>query len=359
MSKFIKGLLIVAAVFVAIYFGSLWYFKQAILREEARVKAAGEPVTQKELLPPEIPEAQNAAVFYQRAMKLALIDKTDISYPTRDKLYSKDQSWIRLKQIPEGLDRLLGAKKNLEALRLLEAGLKRPGCSYYYFDDRDHLFFDPILHLLSLTTWQAGYFIVKGDYPRAEKTLAAGLKFADSLPNDSPLIFYYKYNKLSVPLEALISQPGYRLKNPVLIAEIKKVPIQLKTGFFKQFYELRVVIFEKVNQNLSESLSMDDENFWGWNNSRELIRNLVYLLIKFIAYSKPMVYYAYNCDLKTCRKVFKADQSGTMDQFKPQKYPLQKISLTIPENWVGENWKRLKETISRYQKIIEAMEKKP
>jgi len=178
MKFFLRLSLVVILALIVFYFGSSWVLKGMIGREEARVKAAGEPVTQKELLPPEIPEAQNAAIYYQQALLLAKQDKIKLSNQANIQLQQVNQDWIRLNQKPEGLAELLDLKSNKEALKLLVSGLSRPGCRY---SDNFYIHPDPENNknwcLANLAARQAGWFMVNGDYPQAETILAAGLKF--------------------------------------------------------------------------------------------------------------------------------------------------------------------------------------
>jgi len=126
-------------------------------------------------------------------------------------------------------------------------------------------------------------------------------------------------------LEILVIDRGYRLNNPVLKAEIGKIPARLNAEYRTFLLGERVGIFEfcnKINGNRSVT---------------------------------PLLYYTLSCGLKTFSRALENCKNGSPAELKEVKYPLQIISARS----LKKVWNEGQQTAARYQKIIEAMEKKP
>ncbi len=100
---------------------------QALNTELEKMKAAGEPLTIEEIMPPEVPDAENAAPLYQQAFTLLDLSQADedawselhnsISHPRK----AKTASVATLEQI---------VGKNAPAIKLLAAAAQRPRCAF-------------------------------------------------------------------------------------------------------------------------------------------------------------------------------------------------------------------------------------
>ena len=125
LRKFFYVFLILVAVLLAIRFVAGYVMQSRFDAKIAELRAAGEPVELSELVPPDIPDQENAAVVYQEVFELIGL----LSEEMRDKFDRLDderEAWT-----PEELEEARSLVKEMaEAIRLLHKGGEREKCIY-------------------------------------------------------------------------------------------------------------------------------------------------------------------------------------------------------------------------------------
>ena len=101
--------------------------EQAVDMELEKIKASGETLTIEEIVPPEVPDAENAAPLYQQAFTLLNFSQADqdawgeLHNSMNDPRKAKAASVATLEHI---------VGKNASAIKLLEAAAQRPKCRF-------------------------------------------------------------------------------------------------------------------------------------------------------------------------------------------------------------------------------------
>jgi len=182
----------------------------AIEAELRRIRAAGEPVTAKEIAPPLVPDAQNAAVLYRKAFKAVSLDHADVN------------TVGFLIELPAGSERdsyVAPARtvlaKNRLALELAHAAARLPKCRFpvKWEDGAAALFPDiPKLQRLSwVTSAEAIIRAADHDTRGALQAVGVGIALGDALTDEpanlSQIHRYTLYGAALHALEVVLAAP--------------------------------------------------------------------------------------------------------------------------------------------------------
>jgi hypothetical protein len=180
----------------------------AVQAELERIKAAGQPVTANQIAPPPVPEAENAAVLYEKAFaatKLTKDDRNALSHVLFPPPGSPRDRWISpVRAI---------VARNRRALDLTYEATARPRCRFPVDWEEGAAALFPQLakmrELSRLISAQGVLFSVDGDVPRALQAVRAGIALGDSLAEEpvevSQVVRYRIYQAAFEALQAVLS----------------------------------------------------------------------------------------------------------------------------------------------------------
>jgi len=176
------GIILVA---LAVTYAILLLRATAQLRQAyAALVADGRPVQSAEILPPKIPDADNAAVLYQSAI-LALKGE-----PAGDKsLYERLTAHFLPSWKPDEVKELIGREAVAKALSLIEQGTRRPACRLEHdYVDSLHAYKSPVIEdmrsIVFITEARSRLEAEAGRPAQAWDLILTQLRFGDSLRFD-------------------------------------------------------------------------------------------------------------------------------------------------------------------------------
>ncbi|MBM4024577.1 MAG: hypothetical protein FJ280_04120 [Planctomycetes bacterium] len=191
----VLGVIIVA--FAALYAIAVVRATTRLRRAYAALGADGRPLRAAEIIPPEVPDAQNAAVLYQSA---ALMLKGQAA-GEKDLLQRLDDLSAALSQKPVHPDRIARQQENIAELRqrmslpivasalaTVEQGTQRPACQfqreYAGALSVDAPFRRNVRNLIRILGARVHLYAEAGETAQAWSTLQTQLKFANALRDD-------------------------------------------------------------------------------------------------------------------------------------------------------------------------------
>ena len=196
--RILRGIGITAAVLIAVVVlvWSIWNYTatKSLRNELAKIRAAGEPLTFKELKEglPEIDEEENAGRYYAAALELQI--RKAISEVFSDDFYEyfrvpDDQ---KDKTVLEKVGRILEA--NRDVLELLDRAANMPQCDWDSGIEYGMVAcmrpLGPIRSLAKLLSMRCKYLIINGDSDGAVNSIISALKMAGAQERQSILIVY-------------------------------------------------------------------------------------------------------------------------------------------------------------------------
>jgi hypothetical protein len=213
------------------------------------IRDAGEPLTFAELAPPPVPDEENAALLYEKALKLVT---NDIIIPIVE-LTSHDK--------PETPELIQSACKildeNKEAINLVYQGSLRPKCRYTVdYSSALPIKFPDLMKTRNCVNLLAGEAIIKlkdNKIEEALKSCLTGLKFANSLNQPPTLILHMMHiaclDIILKPLKKVLEQEN---PDPVLIKSLlNELDIQgLRNDLTKSYLAEQCMEIEVFNNPL-------------------------------------------------------------------------------------------------------------
>jgi len=163
--------------------------KQELEAELEKIKAAGEPITLEEIIPPEVPDEENAALVYQQAF-----EKLDLSAEDKDVLGDLLSSMARPPRAEapsmEAVEQILA--KNAAAIALLEKAAQRPKCRFPVDWEAGNAMtfphFGKLRNCARLLPAQAVFQVTRGDATAALHTIQVGLAMCKAIRDEPTLI---------------------------------------------------------------------------------------------------------------------------------------------------------------------------
>ncbi len=216
--RILRGMGITAAVLIAVVVlvWSIWNYTatKSLRNELARIRAAGEPLTFKELKEglPEIDEKENAGRYYAAALELQICSSISSAYDDLREKYLIASESQKDKAILDKVGEALEA--NREVLELLDRAANMP---QHDWDSRIEYGMaacmrrlGPIRILAKMLSMRCKYLIIKGDPDGAVNSIISALKMAGSQKRQ-PILVVYLVRKSCVALAC--SDVRYVLEN--------------------------------------------------------------------------------------------------------------------------------------------------
>lgn len=210
--RILKILALVLAAGLVIQTTLLLFSGLALRRANAELRRAGRPLTPEELIPPEIPDSENAAWLYASAFALlrtegnakTVLDLTGDSsfFQTVNRTAQAYSGHPESATEREALEALLQKEVIGDILRLVEQGAARPQCRFEleYFRGATLLFNHTygIAAVNSLLQAKALFEAHRGETEKAWQTLATEAKFADALRTEPLMLSQsFRFGQLS------------------------------------------------------------------------------------------------------------------------------------------------------------------
>ncbi len=190
-SKVTLVILSILALYLVSYVGMTWYFQSQVNKEIEKLKNSGEKYRISQWGPPEIPDNENGAPFYEAALELIptfVRNRIFVSEPEYNTDDEEKKVMIDRKSLEEFRKKVDEQKqKSEEAFKLVREGVKFPQTVY---DQRYHQGFDmmqinllkyrSIVHLMVLKAYEA---MEDGNPGESVVLIADSSKFSRSLWN--------------------------------------------------------------------------------------------------------------------------------------------------------------------------------
>jgi hypothetical protein len=182
--RILTGLGIILVALAATYAILLARATAHLRQAYAALEADGRPMQAAEILPPKVPDADNAAVLYQSAVLLLK------GQPAGDKsLYERLTSRPRERLGEQEKTQLIGREAVADALALVEQGTHRPACQFEHDTGRvlevtDEPLLEDMRNLGSILMARAEFEAQTGHPAKAWDLLVTQLRLADSWRSD-------------------------------------------------------------------------------------------------------------------------------------------------------------------------------
>ncbi|MEN6428360.1 MAG: hypothetical protein ABFE13_23680 [Phycisphaerales bacterium] len=152
-------------------------------RAYAALEADGRPMRTADIMPPKVPDSENAAVLYQSAILMLK------GQPAGEKSLFESLTAHADAVRKEAEKKWLGHEVVTNALSLIEQGTRRPACQIEHNNDNvldllDTPFLDDLRRLGSIMMARANYEAQAGNPAAAWELVLTQLRFADSLRSD-------------------------------------------------------------------------------------------------------------------------------------------------------------------------------
>lgn len=191
--RVLTGIGMLVVVLGVVYTVALVRSMSKLRRAYAALEKDGRPMNAADAIPPEIPDAQNAALLYQRAvatLKELPAPKKDLLEYTSKLCFTFLADDLDPNELAE-FEELMGREEVASALSLLEEAMGRPGCRF----DRDYeggMFekpFEPhdLRRLAGIARARAYRGALAGDGASAWEVVRSQFKIADALAADPTL----------------------------------------------------------------------------------------------------------------------------------------------------------------------------
>jgi hypothetical protein len=192
--KILKGIAIILVVFGLIYAIAVSVSSAKLRRVYTDLEKDGRPIEPADVIPPEVPDTENAALLYESATLLLK------AQPTPDENLLVDLGDISDKFLKDSLDsdklgefkQLIGQDVVTQALSIVAQGTRRDSCRFDHdYDDGLNMLLPHLSELRSLTRilCAKAYLEAKtGNPDTAWDLLLTQLKFADALRTEPVLV---------------------------------------------------------------------------------------------------------------------------------------------------------------------------
>jgi len=194
MKKFLKVVGIVFGGLIGIYIILDITFSIQLHNKIAELKVQGRPMTIAEIVPPPVPDEENAAILYNKAFELMKQKETSEMIETikNVKSFSDISQWTDKQR--EEIPKLVNSRDAQDIYQLLEEGSRKPKCN---FNPEYEKGFEMLILLPHLSTMRDAVELLciktlleaeAGNLEEAIDTLLIGLRFSNHLKDEQTLI---------------------------------------------------------------------------------------------------------------------------------------------------------------------------
>ena len=185
--------------------------KQELEGELEKIRAAGEPMTLEEIIPPEVPDEENAALLYQKAF-----EKLDLSAEDKDVLGDLLSSMARppRREAPpmQAIEQIVA--KNAAAIALLEKAAQWPKCrfpvNWSAGADAEFPHYPKLRTCARVLAAEVVLEVRRGEASEALDTVQVGLAMCEAIRDEptliSQLVRYALVQMLLRPLHVVLEQ---------------------------------------------------------------------------------------------------------------------------------------------------------
>lgn len=188
MKKFLKVLGLIFAVLIAIYIILDVTFSVQLHNKIAELKRQGRPTTIAEIIPPPVPDEENAAILYNKAFELMKSYKEGSTLHKIGELTRDIPNWNNEQR--EEISKLINSQEVQDIYELLEKGSQKPKCRFNIeYEKGPETLLPHLNHMRYITRLFCARALLEaesGDVEKAVNTLLIGLRISNHL-KDEPI----------------------------------------------------------------------------------------------------------------------------------------------------------------------------